>query len=315
MITEVMYNPDSSESTQGSWEWVEIYNNTGAAIDFSNVGTNYVFDDDDGTALTEKNLANGSIDDGGVAILYDGDLQTEQEMKDAWGSDLSFISVPTWPVLSNSGDLLGLWASLADYESDLVEDPETMVKSVDGTDHAGYGFIYDDNPNADPPWPSDSPDGPSIYLTDLSLDPSAGDSWAASFDGDAIGSDFADPVISDAVVDHEGGDVGSPGFIPGQSAEVVGDYNANDVVEQSDLDLVLLGWGSDTPGGGWVNQLPGTGDFTTSLIDQEELDRVLLNWGNSASMAATAVPEPASLLLLLSLLAVFHRARVSLCEW
>ena len=88
------------------------------------------------------------------------------------------------------------------------------------------------------------------------------------------------------------------------------------MVEQGDLDLVLLSWGSDTPGEAWVNQLPGTGDFTSPRIDQEELDRVLLNWGGSTSAAAaTAVPEPTSLLLVMSLLVMSCRGRLSLYEW
>jgi hypothetical protein len=44
MFTEIMYNPASGGTNEAPWEWVEIYNNTGAAIDFS--VTPYVFDDD-----------------------------------------------------------------------------------------------------------------------------------------------------------------------------------------------------------------------------------------------------------------------------
>jgi hypothetical protein len=74
-----------------------------------------------------------------------------------------------------------------------------------------------------------------------------------------------------------------------------GDYNGNGVVEQADLDLVLLNWGQAGTPNGWTNDLP-EGD-----IDQEELDGVLLNWGNAGSVAA--VPEPSTLILLVSLAA------------
>jgi hypothetical protein len=103
-----------------------------------------------------------------------------------------------------------------------------------------------------------------------------------------------------------------------------GDYNADEAVDQADLDLVLLNWGSATPPipRGWVNDLPD------GLIDQRELDSVLLNWGISfaASAAiATAVPEPFSLALALfgaATMAVPSRhtrttraRRNALCAW
>ena len=78
------------------------------------------------------------------------------------------------------------------------------------------------------------------------------------------------------------------------------------------MDLVLLNWGDETPPvpDGWVNQQPGTGDFTTSKIDQEELDGVLLNWG---TVAAVAVPEPSAMALAIMLVgaAVLSRFRIS----
>jgi hypothetical protein len=74
-----------------------------------------------------------------------------------------------------------------------------------------------------------------------------------------------------------------------------GDFNGNGTVEQADLDLVLLHWGS--PGeprpAAWVNDLPD------GHIDQDELDGVLLNWGNMAQQLTRAsVPEPGALALL-----------------
>jgi len=72
-----------------------------------------------------------------------------------------------------------------------------------------------------------------------------------------------------------------------------GDYNNNGQVEQGDLNLVLLNWGSDVVPNGWVTDLP------TGAIDQEELNKVLLGWGNTAPVAAAAgaVPEPTTLLM------------------
>jgi hypothetical protein len=90
---------------------------------------------------------------------------------------------------------------------------------------------------------------------------------------------------------------------------VPGDYNANGFVEQGDLDLVLLNWGMPAapPPQSWLSDLP------EGMVDQAELDRVLLNWGTigqfgappiSAPLAGASVPEPATGLLLLHLIAV-----------
>jgi hypothetical protein len=72
----------------------------------------------------------------------------------------------------------------------------------------------------------------------------------------------------------------------------VADYNGNGAVEQGDLDLVLLHWGSelsDPSAAGWNNHPP------IGPIDQGELDDVLLFWGNSRmSPAAASIPEPAT---------------------
>jgi hypothetical protein len=82
--------------------------------------------------------------------------------------------------------------------------------------------------------------------------------------------------------------------------DLAGDYNGNGRVEQADLDLVLLNWGTSLAQP-WVD---GT-------VDQAELDSVLLNWGNEAALGASAgVPEPATWLLaavLLLGLAACHR--------
>jgi hypothetical protein len=94
-------------------------------------------------------------------------------------------------------------------------------------------------------------------------------------------------------------DLSNPTLLPG-------DYDSNHVVEQGDLDLVLLHWGAEStlfdPPEGWIRNPP------SGIVDQAELDSVLLNWGNTQLQAAhsAAVPEPASVLLLLSSVATLH---------
>ena len=79
-----------------------------------------------------------------------------------------------------------------------------------------------------------------------------------------------------------------------------GDYNADGKVEQGDLDLVLLHWGRDmiVPPDGWIRNLP------VGHVNQAELDAVLLNWGKTQAAVdgVGAVPEPASVVLLIALL-------------
>jgi hypothetical protein len=84
--------------------------------------------------------------------------------------------------------------------------------------------------------------------------------------------------------------------------EFFGDYDASGQIEQRDLDLVLLNWGTPAvpPPDGWFASLP------TGTIDQDELDGVLLNWGASMVGQVSSVPEPATkaivALLLLSMI-------------
>jgi hypothetical protein len=99
---------------------------------------------------------------------------------------------------------------------------------------------------------------------------------------------------------------------------ILGDYNSDGKVDQSDLDLVLLNWGApaQTPPTGWTSDLP------SGLVDQDELDGVLLHWGTGtavgpASLDAT-VPEPSTLatlvVLLAAMLAKCRYERLSLCR-
>jgi hypothetical protein len=85
---------------------------------------------------------------------------------------------------------------------------------------------------------------------------------------------------------------------------IPGDYNGNGAVEQADLDLVLLNWGTGGVPGGWINDLP------EGNIDQAELDGVLLNWGDTGALGGAAgVPEPAAWLLALILCPILLTSR------
>ena len=87
-------------------------------------------------------------------------------------------------------------------------------------------------------------------------------------------------------------------FVSNPADLLLGDYNGDGFVSQSDLDLVLLNWGVDVGVGGvpagWTNLQP------TGVISQSELDLVLLNWGDGGAAAAALIPEPSAMALLLS---------------
>jgi len=82
---------------------------------------------------------------------------------------------------------------------------------------------------------------------------------------------------------------------------LLGDYNDDGFVGQQDLDAVLLNFGDSTlPEGFHEDALAGGGPFD-GRIGQDELDTVLLNFGEgtaTATASLTAVPEPASVVLL-----------------
>ncbi|MEM9753964.1 MAG: polysaccharide lyase [Planctomycetota bacterium] len=80
----------------------------------------------------------------------------------------------------------------------------------------------------------------------------------------------------------------------GALALAPGDHNADQRVDQGDLNLVLNHWGQDTALGmpaGWTASTSSDG-----RIDQNELNDVLNNWGSSAtpSFTGSAIPEPAT---------------------
>jgi hypothetical protein len=217
-ITEVMYNPASDDD---SWEWIEILNNTAADIDFS--VTPYTLDDPGGDPLSGPNITSGTIEKGTVAILFDDGI-SEQNAKDAWGSDKNFIPVADFSALSNSGDSVGIWDNFNTYNADKANDRFTgAVESLVFSDDTAAG------------WPADNGAG-SIYLSNLSADPSNGSNWRLSQPADGI-SFSAKPVVQQQVPDHPGGDIGSPGIAPGVVGNQ-GDFDGDSDLDAADIDAL-----------------------------------------------------------------------------
>lgn len=328
VITEMMFNPRSDEP---QWEWMEVYNGTGATIDFA--ATPYVFDEEGGTALTEANLTQGSIADGEVAVLFNGGAITAADMETAWGAGVNYIPVDGWQSLNNgaTGDVAGIWDALdADY-------------AADKAGAAGGGASVWPNAVASANYEGAIDDGmTSFSLTSLSADPTDPANWVPSTTGSN-----ANPVFSGgAPIDHDGGEVGSPGsfgtvtppgllcdldsdgdcdtadiemiidagggtvaadlitwlgqasasnnpYLGGAKTFKVGDVNLDGSIGSDDLGQLLNKFNSTTDLD-WIDgNLNGDG-----VVDSADLG-LLLNNFNFTSAAAAAVPEPGSVSLLI----------------
>ena len=218
LITEVMYDPASAEP---DWEWVELFNNTGSPINFG--ATPYVFDDDDDGSLLATNIESGSIAAGATGVLFNAAENTLANMTEAWGSGINFIPVTTWTDLTNAGDTIAVWSSFTAYAS---ETQSTMAPRRT-TNNAAAVVTYDDV-TADG-WPNNN-DAGSIFLGNLNSNPATPSSWSLSNNNNSA---TPQPVLAD-VVDHPGGDIGSPGFVPGVVTTLPGDFTNNGVVDAAD---------------------------------------------------------------------------------
>ncbi|MEN1680410.1 MAG: hypothetical protein AAGJ46_12525 [Planctomycetota bacterium] len=280
VITEVMYNPASAGN--GEWEWVEVYNGSGSAIDFS--VTPGVLDDDDEARLTEPNLTAGVIGDGEFGVLYRGQAATLSNMQDAWGASINFIPVDNWTALSNGSDVIGFWSSFADYQAEPnTGGNETFDFAADSVAY-GSGF---------PP----EGDGESIQLSAINLSGDDGADWFASEIGDGVSVQAA--VVIDSEVVHPGGAIGSPG------AAIVGDYNNDGVVTAADYTVWRDNLGED------ASALANRSPILTGVVSIEDYtvwkDQLLSVDAPADPPAAAATPEPSAAALLL--LTLCHAAR------
>lgn len=187
VISEIMYNPNSSEDT---WEWVEVYNEGAAAVDLAG----FVIDDINGVAHGSSNIASGTIPAGGSAILYNSDDLLASDFMAAWGT-VNLIAVTNWGAmaLNNGGDTVGIWESFSDYSGD----HQTHANTIDSVP-------YDDSGA----WPVDN-NSASIFLNDLAADNDLGGNWTLSTDGGA--TPLFNGYTSLAAGGNSGNDVGSPG--------------------------------------------------------------------------------------------------------
>jgi len=194
IISEIMYNPDSPEGRTGGdnpqpcrTEWVELYN---AGSDEADL-TGWTLADEDGTTGPLPSGTKLAAGEALVLIPVECDVAA---FKEAWGDDFQVIPVTGW----GRGGL----AQLANSPSDVNE--VLTVKDASG-------LVVDEvNFDDEGDWPSDDPDGPSIYLKPDALRADANDvgtAWARSVEGTHGGK----ANVTNAT--FTGKDVGSPGTV------------------------------------------------------------------------------------------------------
>lgn len=305
LISEVMYNPRSSQGSN-EWEWVEVINNTGAAIDFST--TNGVIDDLGGNRLTEANITSGTIANGAQAILFNGSVTNIAEMQTAWGGSLNFIPVADWQSLNNGGDTFGIWTDVAQYLAETNDAGDMMDEPTFA--NAAASLAYDDSVSGG--WPLDNGDS-SIFLSDLggananglTPDPSL---WQlAGVDSE----DFQDflsfnaSAVEGLEIFHPGGDIGSPGTFEVQTvADLYGDFNDDDIVDIIDFGIFGANFGLEDPN--ILNpETDSDGNGVIDIIDFGAFGEAFL----AGVPQGSAVPEPASFALLALALAMLPAAR------
>ncbi len=268
-ITEIMYDPASVED---DWEWLEVYNSSGAAIDL----TGWVVDDSNVDAQVASNIASGSVPAGGTAILYNSEDVTAVDFATAWGATLNLVPVTGWGLmgLNNDRDAIGLWSSFASYSGNNAFD----ITLNTGHANAVVNQVY--NETATVPFPTGF-NGPSIFLgslDDVSFDPDLGSSWVNAAAGDGLSSNATGVPQSGSVVLHPGGDNGSPGTFTVVSTGTPGDFDGDTDVDGRDF----LAWQR------------GESPVPFSAAD-------LATWQgayNGGLLSAVSVPEPTSLAIL-----------------
>lgn len=182
VISEIMYNPRSMEGSFSA-EWVELVNTGTATTDLAG----WRLSDEDASPTWGVIPSLTELAPGETAILYDATFVNEQGFRSAW-------SIPA------SVQVIGIsWGELDNSPSNTNE----ILQLLDSGGNTQDLVNFDD----EGAWPTDDPDGASIYLTDLLADNNVGGNWARSSVGTADARNANGFPFSSV-------DTGSPGDYP-----------------------------------------------------------------------------------------------------
>ncbi len=203
VISEVMYNPNSNEGRPpdpndpddkgepNKVEWVELYNAGAEPVDISG----WALADEDGQTTA---VSGGAVIEPGVAVVLVPVHTSAAAFHAAWGGTYAVYPVAQW------GDEGGLY-NLANGPS-----PDNEILRLIDADGVTVDEVnYDDEGD----WPSDRPDGSSIYLPADMLD--------AELNDQGINWRLSEPGTDTAKKNKPAGafngvDIGSPGRVPSE---------------------------------------------------------------------------------------------------
>ena len=182
VISEIMFNPRSMEGSFSA-EWVELVNTGTATTDLGG----WRLADEDVSPTWGAIPALTQLAPGEVAILYDATFVNDQGFRSAW-------SIPA------NVQVIGIsWGELDNSPSGTNE----ILQLLDSGGNTQDVVNFDD----EGAWPTDDPDGASIYLADLLADNNVGGNWSRSVAGIADARTAAGFPFSSV-------DTGSPGDVP-----------------------------------------------------------------------------------------------------
>lgn len=254
VITEIMYNPDSAESTNET-QYVELVNVSSMAVNVD--GWELGDSQDDEWNL----LPNVTVPAFGILVVFGS---SEAEFTAAWGNAI------------DPGAVLVSVADLSQTMFNLSNSPSPSNETVAIRDVADV-IIDEVNFDDTSPWPSDSPDGPSIYLNRSSQDVLAngavlnddGSNWASS-------NPPTDGAVNNVMTTvWNGVDSGSPGNFLGDGALsafiVINEVDAETPNGDTEEFIEIIG-PANTPLDGYVLVLfSGATDTSYDAIDLDGL--------------------------------------------
>ncbi|MEM7352600.1 MAG: lamin tail domain-containing protein [Acidobacteriota bacterium] len=198
VITEIMYNPDSSESTTET-QYIEIANVTNAPINVNN----WTIDDEDGDG--PNTLPNVTIPARGIAVIVGSNAS---DFNTAWAASID--PGATIISLDDLGQTMFNLANSPSGTSEIIQLRDDMASLVDEVNYDDSGV-----------WPSD-PGGPSIYLniSEAMLQASGdtdnddGNNWAQASNGVDGAINSTPTGVWDAIDTGSPGNFDGGGFVP-----------------------------------------------------------------------------------------------------